>query len=198
MRQEPRLGPLPNEVSRMSEKQANRDLARMADAYWRDGQDYLRRFELVFNSEHQDHSSIKSRRVKAYIDLRMAVETTLKSLYCLDSKKSPNSTRNILKYEFKHNIAELAKAVGLDINSKEFAALKKCERAPVHWRYEVEARQSRSNDERDYYDTVGEDSWIAILIDFVTRMLRQIDGRLKTFSRVVSAAEVADEMFSSM
>jgi hypothetical protein len=50
----------------------------LAGYYCQDVFDFLRRFQLTFYSDKMDFQGVKSRRVKAYVDLRMALEALLK------------------------------------------------------------------------------------------------------------------------
>jgi hypothetical protein len=63
----------------VTKKHENRAALELADAYWRDAKDYVQRYQFTIKMEERDNWSIKSRRVKAYIDLRLAIETILKA-----------------------------------------------------------------------------------------------------------------------
>jgi len=52
----------------------------LAGYYCQDATDFLGRYRLTFYSDQMDFQGVKSRRVKAYVDLRMALEALLKGL----------------------------------------------------------------------------------------------------------------------
>lgn len=181
----------------MTKKHDNRDALKLSDAYWRDAQDYLQRYQFTVNSEERDYWGIKSRRMKAYIDLRFAIETILKSKICLST--GAGLSRDDLLSELLalgHNVGKLVQRSGLALTPELGQALAGCERAPVHWRYEAEAREARDQDERDYYATVGDDPWMRKLETFVEIEVKAIGLELQSYSRIVSGSELLDEIMA--
>jgi hypothetical protein len=180
----------------MEQQPKNRDALELADAYWRDAAEYLLRYRTIFHMPDRDNQGIKSRRVKAYIDLRTATETILKSRFCLrietDQKRS--AILDDLR-KLRHNIIELVKASVLTPSNEVAEVLSKCDLAPIFWRYEAESRQAREEDDRHYYATVGSDQWLAKLEEFVDAEVGDMDKRLKAFSRIVSGAQLSAEIF---
>ena len=181
----------------MTKKHDNRAALELADAYWRDAQDYLQRYQFTVNSDERDYWSIKSRRMKAYIDLRFAIETILKSKICL-STGAGTSGEDVLRElrALGHNIGALVQRSGLALTDDLAQALASCERAPVHWRYEAEAREARAQDERDYYATVGDDAWMRKVETFAENQVKAIDQELKSYSGIVSGSELLDEIMA--
>ncbi len=59
----------------------------LAGFYAEDAFDFYSRYRFTFYSGQVDFQGVKSRRSKAYVDLRMAVESLLKSVVCLRSPR---------------------------------------------------------------------------------------------------------------
>ena len=145
-----------------------------------------------------DFQGVKSRRSKAYIDLRMAVEAILKAVICLRSPYSEAGKKLVTSVRrFGHKIDELQKVAlsGMAIDTRYLDAVAKCEAAPVDLRYQFDAKNYRMGDDRPYYDTIGSDAWLRTLEEFVetglTRVQRALDRRSKFVSGDVAIAELA-------
>lgn len=173
----------------MNKKHDNRAALELSDGYWADAQDYIQRYKFTVESEVRNYWDNKSRRMKAYIDLRFAIETLLKSRICL-STGAGCSREDLLKELFSlgHKIGKLVHRSGWKLDPVITDALGKCDSAPVHWRYEVEARASRDEDERYYRATVGNDAWMRKLEGFAESEIKALGKELNEYSCIVSAS----------
>jgi hypothetical protein len=163
---------------------------RLAHHYWEDARDYLKRYKILFHSQEFDFQSIKSRRVKCYIDLRLAVEAVLKSALCLQSGWSDSGEPLVKRIKsYGHNIGKLqADALKrLKIDKELVETINRCDTAEIVLRYQVEAVAFREGDDRDYYATIGSDKWLDTLEAFVAKAVEQIGKRLSKFSKPVDA-----------
>lgn len=178
----------------MTKQHENRVALELSDGYWADALDYIQRYKLTVTSEVRDYWSPKSRRMKAYLDLRFAIEAYLKSRICL-STRAGSSREELLKElrGLSHNIGRLVQRSGLVLDSNLVEALKKCDEAPVYWRYEVEARASRAEDDSDYRSTVGNDVWMKMLEDFVASEVTMLGRELNAYGRLVVAVDLIEE-----
>jgi hypothetical protein len=166
------------------------DRLRLAHYYWEDARDYLKRYRVLFHNAEFDFQGIKSRRVKCYIDLRMALEAILKAGLCLKSKWSDGGEPLIKRIKgYSHNIGKLqAEALkGFKIDKAVLDAIARCDTAEIVLRYQVEAAAFREGDDRDYYATIGSDKWLDTIEAFVGDAATQIGKRLNKFSKPVDA-----------
>src|SRR5262249_10336613 len=80
----------------------------LAGYYADDAADFLRRYRGTFYSQEVDYQSIKSRRAKTYVDLRMALEALLKAALCLRSPYSLAGKPLVTKIRrYSHDIDQL-------------------------------------------------------------------------------------------
>jgi hypothetical protein len=182
----------------MAKVHENRAALELADAYWRDAMDYVQRYQFTINMEERDNWNIKSRRMKAYIDLRFAIEGALKARICLNT--GANVGREDLLRRLRswgHDISELMKHAGSATEPAMQEALNRCEIAPIHWRYEAEAREARSEDERNYYATVGSDAWMEKLEAFAAQEVKDLNTELQAYSGLVTMADLYDQIFGA-
>lgn len=168
----------------------------LANFYYQDAADFHRRFRLTFYSDRADFQSVKSRRAKAYIDLRMALEALLKSVICLRQPRNVCGKPLVGQIRaYRHNIDNLARD-GLKnfcVDSRFTEAIDKCRIAPVDLRYQFDAMCFRFPDDRSYYETIGSDAWLQTLEEFVGEGLRRLNEVLKRRSRIVPMEIVAQE-----
>lgn len=173
----------------------NRRALELANADWCDAQDYLQRYRFTVKSKEPDYWNNKSRRMKVYIDLRMAIETILKSMICLSTKAGTGGDDRLRGLrKLRHNVSNLVDRTEISLNNELVEALKKCDSAPVDWRYEADAREAREKDERDYSATVGSDAWMNQLEDFVAREVNALGTNLQAYSGIHTASEVLERI----
>jgi len=176
------------------------DRVQLAQWYFEDGQDYLKRYRVLFYSDSHDFQSIKSRRVKCYVDLRVTLEAILKSAICLAAKDEEDGETLLKRVKaYGHRIGELSKEAVPLLGGDEsvLAALAHCDEAPIDLRYQAEAVPFRSGDDRPYYATIGDDAWLATLERFAQNALDHLDASLRQFSKVVDARTLWDEILAT-
>ncbi len=86
-----------------------------------DAFDFFHRYKLTFYSDQFDFQCVKSRRVKAYIDLRMALEVLLKAAVCLRGSgelAGRQLVREIRRY--RHNIERFTETAlrGIELDAR--------------------------------------------------------------------------------
>lgn len=169
----------------------------LANHYYKDAVDLLKKYQLAWYSKEVDFQGIKSRRTKAYIDLRTATETLLKAMVCLRASHSEAGnalTERVRK--FNHDIHALAQVAfrKLDGAKATLAMLEGCQRAPISFRYDFEAMSARQQDEQGYYDTIGSDKWMTDLEKFVSLGVTRIGKVLSRRSKLVTGRVAVEEM----
>lgn len=169
------------------------DKFELAQSYFEDAADYLARYRALFYSQTMDHQGIKSRRVKCYIDLRLAVEATLKSAICYTASDEEDASKLLDRIvRFRHGITGLVgEAQGFfGLGDQDRAALEKCDVAKIELRYQAEAIPFRTPDDRAYYDTIGNDPWLSKIEALVRQMMDSLNNELKKQSKPVSAKDL--------
>ncbi|MGT2438154.1 hypothetical protein ACU4GH_22595 [Bradyrhizobium betae] len=169
----------------------------LAGNYADDAVDFLHRYRVTFYSEEVDYQGIKSRRAKAYVDLRMALEALLKATLCL---RSPYSLAgkplvdSIRRYS--HDIDRLRKAAlrGVKLNEGLATAIAKCNIAPVDLRYQFDAMNFRVPNDQNYYDTIGSSTWLKTIEEFVQGGLKRLRAALGRRSKIVTGRVAIQEL----
>lgn len=160
----------------------------LADHYARDAADFLHRYRLTFYSTEVDYQGIKSRRAKAYVDLRMALEALLKATFCLRAPYSLSGKPLVVSIRgYSHDVDRLrADALRrFNVDKKYIAAISKCNIAPVDLRYQFDAMNFRVPNDKNYYDTIGSTVWLATIEEFVRVGLKRVQSALGRRSKVV-------------
>lgn len=160
----------------------------LAGFYSQDAADFFKRYKLAFDSEVLDFQSIKSRRAKAYVDLRMAFEALLKSVVCLRSPRNLSGkplVDSVVAYG--HRIDRLRGAALRDINIADeyLEILLKCDSAPVGLRYNFDAMNFRVPDDGLYYETIGSDAWLKSLEDLFEVSMKRLSLALSRRSKII-------------
>jgi hypothetical protein len=169
----------------------------LAGHYADDAADFLHRYRVIFYSEEVDFQGVKSRRTKAYVDLRMALEALLKAVRCLRAPYSLAGkplVETIRKYS--HNIDRLKVDAFKDIRLSSFYsdAISKCSIAPVDLRYKFDAMNFRYPNDRDYYDTIGSGLWLKTIEVFVATGLKRLRAALGRRSKIVPGNVAIQEL----
>lgn len=181
----------------MSNTNADRRPERNDVAGWfvTDAYDYLARFRCTFYSERADFQGVKPRRLKAFTDLRLALEATLKGFLAL---RQPTGSagkalvRTIEKYG--HRLSQIWTKV-VDLwrlrNTEVLASLvKDCDQLPPGLRYTLDARDFLENQEEFYYRTVGSDRWMQCLEQAISCASKRLNRILARRSSIVSGADI--------
>jgi hypothetical protein len=141
-----------------------------------------------------DFQGVKSRRVKAYVDLRMALEALLKSVICLRARRD-FAGRPLVRMgrQYSHDTERLKTDAlkGLRLDARYSDAIDKCRIAPVDLRYQFDAMIFREPDDRNYYETIGSDLWLKTIEEFVESGLARLNAALGRRSKIVPGTIVA-------
>ena len=167
----------------------------IANDFFHDAGDLLKRYRLTV--EHFD--AIKSRRMKLFLDLRMAAECMLKAYAAYSLLEGVDRKDAIAKVEaYGHNIGKMASDVKVIVDPERWSAfspfVEQPAQLPVGLRYSLDGADFREVHEEFYYETVGSDTWLDSLHDVVRDLADALGARLATHSRIVSAAEIWEEM----
>jgi hypothetical protein len=160
----------------------------LAGNYSDDAADFYHRYRVTFYSEEVDYQGIKSRRAKAYVDLRMALEALLKAVGCL---RSPYTLagKSLVKAirAYSHDIEKVQEDAlrGIKIDEKYVAAISKCNVAPVDLRYQFDAMNFRVPNDENYYNTIGSTAWLKLIEGFVQEGLKRLKKALGRRSKIV-------------
>lgn len=163
----------------------------IANNYFQDCEDFLHRYRLT-----QEHfTSLKSRRFKLFIDLRMALECALKA-HVVYLQMVDLSRKDIIDKvcSYQHNISKLNELVdgslpqtlleNLCSISRELSALH------VGLRYDLDQMDFRYAKEDLYYQTVGSDTWLIRLYDVTNELGDLISRNLQAHSGIVSVEDL--------
>ena len=169
----------------------------LADHYAKDAADFLHRYRVTFYSREVDYQGIKSRRAKAYVDLRMSLEALLKATLCLRAPYSLAGKPLVTKLRgYSHDIDRLRRDAfrSIGLNEKHANAISKCNIAPVDLRYQFDAMNFRAPDDKNYYDTIGSSAWLKMIEEFVQVGLKRVQSALGRRSKIVPGNIAALEL----
>ncbi len=168
----------------------------LAGYYSDDASDFFQRYRLTFYSDQMDFQGVKSRRIKAYVDLRMALEALLKAVVCLRAQRSLAGKPLVrMVRDYSHDVGRLKEDAlkGVDLDARYSEAIDGCRIAPVDLRYQFDAMIFREPDEGPYNETIGSDVWLRTLEEFVGTGLTRLRASIGRRSKIVSAQIVAQE-----
>lgn len=170
-----------------------RERLEITDSFFRDSMDFLARYRLTEGL----FSSIKSRRFKLFIDLRIAYECGLKALIAYFAEDLHSRLLIIRRVEScRHDINRLFKDVSpflsQDLVQRGQHLNVKLSLLPVALRYYLDGRDFLEVKEEDYYSSIGQDSWMEDFAEYVKTLLNMIDEKLQANSKVVSSNELWD------
>ena len=169
----------------------------LAGNYADDAADFFHRYRITFYSHEVDYQGIKRRRVKAYVDLRMALEALLKATLCLRSPYSLAGKPLVTKIRrYSHDIDQLRKDAlkGIKLSDGQTTAISKCNTAPVDLRYQFDAMNFRVPNDKNYYDTIGSTAWLKTIEDFVQLGSRRLKSALGRRSKIVPGKVAIQEL----
>jgi hypothetical protein len=169
----------------------------LAGFYSDDADDFLRRYRLAFYSEEINFQAKKSRRAKAYVDLRMALEALLKAIVCLRAPYGLAGAPLVKKIRgHSHNCDSLMSSAfeGILLGQQVRNDIAKCNIAPVDLRYQFDAMNFRSPDDRNYYETIGSNAWLKTMENFVEAGLKRIQPALNRRSKIVPGKIALEEL----
>jgi len=176
----------------------------VASHYYKDAVDFLHRFQLCWESERYNFQAVKSKRFKAFTDLRMALECTLKSIYSYKIHNSLSGEALIKRMrQYSHKIGILPLEIS-NLLSKELLdwlnqVSDLCDNnLTVDIRYRLDAFDFRSNDEEIYYQTIGDDTWLLKFFENTKELANYIGNELSNESRIISSSELHSLMIAEI
>ena len=184
-------------VKRFAEKRTYPMRVELAGYYAQDAADFLRRYRFTFYADGLDFQGVKSRRTKAYVDLRMAVEALLKAGICLRSSFSLAGAPLVKCVRgYSHSIGKLSVDAlkGLKLSAPYMEALAKCDMAPVDLRYQFDAMNFRVPNDENYYNTIGSNQWLKLLEEFSDAGIRRVQSALNRRSKIVPGSIALEEL----
>ena len=170
---------------------------RVANDFFHDSLDFLHRYRITV--EH--FFVIKSKRLKLFLDLRMAAECILKAYSAYFYMRELSRDKVIQEVEnHRHKIGEMAAIVRPCVEPSiwerfnQFVESLDC--LPVGLRYQLDGADFRKVNENFYYETVGSDAWLDALHGATKLLADTLDKQLQTHSRVVSVSEIMSELMA--
>ena len=160
----------------------------VADHFYHDAIDLHARYIVCEASENPEFYSRKSRRFKCFVDLRMAMESALKSVvvyYCHFDKEGEKLVTTVENY--RHHIDKLIKKalehLPKDLHDKTRTLCLELNKLPVGLRYRLDGMDFKRNNEELYNVTIGSDAWmentsstIKSIADFIAKELHKDSG----------------------
>ena len=171
------------------------DNIQIADNYFNDSIDLLFRYKLTF-----DHFSfVKSRRVKAFIDLRMSFECILKASVSYFAHINGERRCIIRKIEgYGHRVDKLAEVFSQYMSERHAVSVSEfvadLRQLPMGLRYKLDCFDFLEAKEDLYYRTVGSDTWLQNLYECTKSICDWLNEHLKRHSRIINGAELWEEL----
>lgn len=181
----------------MEVKTTRPDRIEVSNHFFHDALDFQIRFNHCFYSDGPLFFTPRSRRAKCFIDLRMGIESILKS--CLSyfhsgDKKGEDLVKWIERY--RHGVGNMLKDSApylqpgfIDKYEDQILSL---DSLPVGLRYRLDAWDFRGNREEFYYDTVGCDSWLQLLHEALKELIQFMNENLQQHTKILSSSELWD------
>ncbi len=172
----------------------------VSNHFYHDAIDLLARYMVCEASESPEFYSRKSRRMKCFIDLRMAMESALKSVvtyYCHSDQRGEKLVKKVENY--RHHIEKLiGKALHHlpeEYRSKIEKLCKELHELPVGLRYRLDVMDFINNNENLYYKTVGSENWMNSTAETIKSISDFIGKELNKESRILTGDELMKEVF---
>ena len=173
----------------------------VADHFYHDAIDLHARYRVCEASENPEFYSRKSRRFKCFVDLRMAMESALKSVvvyYChfdTEGEKLVNKVEN-----YRHHIDKLIKKalehLPKDLQDKTRTLCVELDQLPVGLRYRLDGMYFKEMNEKLYYATVGSDAWMEDTSSTIKSIADFIGKELSKESRILSGEALWEKLFA--
>lgn len=160
----------------------------------------LRYRHCMENDEGPSFWAMKSSRMKCFIDLRMGIESALKSIVCYHESNG-RAGRNLVNWitNFSHHVDKLIRKAKPHLDSEfvdqYFDNIVGLKGLPVDLRYRIDAWDFSDVKEDVYCQTIGDDSWLAQMHGVLKALIRSADSELSKHDRVVGLEEIVDGIF---
>jgi len=173
----------------------------VANHFYHDAIDLHARYSVCEASEQPEFYSSKSRRMKCFIDLRMAMESVLKSVvtyYCHSDSQGKKLVQKVENY--RHHIAKLIKKalyhLPEELRDKTSTLCTELDELPVGLRYRLDVMSFNRNNQRLYSETVGCDTWMGSTSETIKLIADFIGKELNKESRILSGSDLKEEFFA--
>ena len=164
-----------------------------------DAIDFELRYRFCFKSDGPLFYEPKSRRIKVFIDLRMGVESALKSFvsYHCSNDRTGKTLINWIE-GYRHRIDKLlTKAAPYfpeDFLLNYKASLDDLSSLPVDLRYRFDVWDFYENKEELYDRTIGEDAWLHSIHESLKEIIDLTNTSLKKHTRLIKVEDLIEEM----
>ena len=183
----------------MEAKTTKPDRIEVSNHFFHDALDFQIRFDHCFFSDGPLFFTPRSRHAKCFIDLRIGIESILKSFlsyFHSGDKKGKELVKWVEKYS--HRVREMLKDaepyLQPGFKDKYGDQILSLDSLPVGLRYRLDAWDFRGNKEDFYCDTVGCDSWLQLLHEALKELIQFMNENLKQHTRILGSAELWDEL----
>lgn len=165
----------------------------VAGRFATDAADYLARFRCSYYSDDFDFQSIKSRRFKAFGDLRISIEATLKGFIALRQPYSAGGKNLVhLVEKFGHKLerlmTEMVRLWRCRIDEGVRQKISQCEKLPVGLRYSLDALDYLEAHEDLYYETIGSDQWMKQVEILAEESRKCLQDKLSRRAKVIAVS----------
>ena len=170
----------------------------VAEDFCHDCYDLLQRYKLTIEA----FFGVRSKRLKCFVDLRMAAECILKAhaaYYLMQELSRREVVKSVEGYG--HRLGRLGGDVSKSVAADKWAALapfiEQLDRLPVGLRYRLDVFDFRGVNEEFYYATVGSDAWLDNLHDAIEAVANDFREQLSTHDRILTGEDVWEELLAS-
>lgn len=183
----------------MSEELTRPRYLEVSNHFFHDAQDFFIRYKHCMESEGPLFYTPRSMRTKSFIDLRMGIESVLKSLICY-FESSDRQGKTLINWieKYGHNIGKMVRKVRPhlpeDIVKDYEDDILKMNGLPVGLRYRLDAWDFRGNSDDYYNETIGCDYWLKKIQEALSKLIDFSNKNLKSHSRVVRSSELWAEV----
>ena len=172
----------------------------VSDSFYNDSCDLTERFEYCWHAEFPSFDAIKSKRFKLFIDLRIALESTLKAIVAYKKHSSLSGETLVKKIRsYSHNIEKLKNASLEFIPNENRDWLQyiaeQCNSLPVSLRYKLDAFDFKYAEDKLYYETIGSDRWMDTFLNNVKTINNYIGTELSKESRILTGEDLRAIVF---
>ena len=173
----------------------------VADHFYHDAIDLHARYIVCEASENPEFYSRKSRRFKCFVDLRMAMESALKSVVvhcCHSDMKGKKLVKKVEKYghDLDGLIEKALEHLPEDLQDKTITLCLELDQLPVGLRYRLDGMYFKEMNEKLYYKTVGSDAWMENTSSTIKSIADFIGKELEKESRILSGEALLEELLA--
>ena len=171
----------------------------VSNHFFHDARDFFIRYKHCMESEGPLFYTPRSMRTKSFIDLRMGVESILKSLICY-FENADRQGKTLINWieKYRHDIGKMVKKVRPhlpeDIVENYEEDILKMDGLPIGLRYRLDAWDFRDSREDYYSDTIGSDYWLNRIKEALSKLIEFSNENLKSHSRIVTSSELWAEV----